>query len=54
MTPEAGNKRAGYHKIDLILRICRGRLVLKAIPLRITIMLAQMTTRETCLIRLIW
>lgn len=52
MTPEVGNKRAGYHKIDLILRIWIGRLVLKAIPLIITIMLAQITTREICLIHL--
>lgn len=54
VTPEAGNKKAGFHKIDLILRIYVGRLVLKVILLRITIMLAQMTIRETCLIHLIW
>lgn len=52
MTLEVSNERAGYHKIDLILRIWIGRLVLKAIPLIIAIMLAQITTREICLIHL--
>lgn len=52
MTPEVGNKWAKYYKIDLILRICIGRLVLKAMLLRITIMLAQMTMIEICLVRL--